>query len=299
MANSHMSVHDAVSNLNHLNKEAVRDSTAAEESVLDMAEFRVIMAYAKRRRESPLNSVTAGGAGTPNGATDPSDATSPETPAKIEGAPVKRGKRRWKRLTSILRCIKPPAEDPQRTPKTKPEGRPGANDRCFPTQDDVKNEEFEDVACRLMQIADEIPFAPPDLETDDAEDYDPNVERLIGLLLRDSGDRLNEMQELQEALRATERLWSYAWYEAFIKTLLRKMGLWNADPEAPGPKTSPKTQIAVTCEVTSRLSAVDTLPMNRLMGYGAKYLQNHFSTWVKQQGGYEEAFKSDDEEDVQ
>lgn len=39
-------------------------------------------------------------------------------------------------------------------------------------------------------------------------------------------------------------------------------------------------------QVASRLSAADTLPMNRLLGFGAKYLQTHYSAWAAQQGGY-------------
>lgn len=44
-------------------------------------------------------------------------------------------------------------------------------------------------------------------------------------------------------------------------------------------------------QVTSRLSAVDSLPMSRGLGFGAKYLQDHFSSWAKQQGGYVRTYR--------
>lgn len=39
-------------------------------------------------------------------------------------------------------------------------------------------------------------------------------------------------------------------------------------------------------QVTSRLSAVDALPVERLLGYGARFLQEDYSAWAQQQGGY-------------
>lgn len=39
-------------------------------------------------------------------------------------------------------------------------------------------------------------------------------------------------------------------------------------------------------QVTTRLSAVETLPTNRLLNHGAQYIQNNFSSWVQDQGGY-------------
>lgn len=85
--------------------------------------------------------------------------------------------------------------------------------------------------------------------------------------------------------------------------------------------------VSVPRQATSRLSAMDTLPMNQLLGFGARYLHEHHLSWVTEQGGYvrkslifflhiiklnvkslkrfllppvqEAAFKSDDEDDVE
>eukprot|EP00064_Thunnus_orientalis_P015622 superscaffoldBa00002932_g15677 len=138
----------------------------------------------------------------------------------------------------------------------------------------------------LRTDSDNSSHAAADSEKKLLAEYDSDeVEKVIGLLLRESGDRLNE-RELKNASIAAELFRDYRFFDTLITTLLRRMGLWTPDPDAPGPQMSPKTQIAVTCEVTSRLSAVDTLPMNRLLGFGATYLQNHYSSWAEQQGGY-------------
>lgn len=100
------------------------------------------------------------------------------------------------------------------------------------------------------------------------------MEKLIGILLRECADNFDERvtrvslhlgnllshsaaffirfhtpQDLEEALRSTQLFWNYGFFERLIKTLLKRMGLFNADPEAPGPQTSPKAQMAVACEV--------------------------------------------------
>lgn len=47
-----------------------------------------------------------------------------------------------------------------------------------------------------------------------------------------------------------------------------------------------KIKMAWTFEMTSRLSALDLQPMNRAMGFGAQYVQQHFSQWIQQHGGW-------------
>lgn len=109
------------------------------------------------------------------------------------------------------------------------------------------------------------------------------------------------MHEKEEELKKVISgiFWNYVFYDRLMTTLLTRMGFLPSTPENPEPQTSDRKQIAVTCEITSRLSAADTLPVNRLLGLGARYLREHHSAWAQQRGGYEEAFYSDDEDDVQ
>ncbi|TDG96556.1 hypothetical protein EPR50_G00229820 [Perca flavescens] len=292
MANGHVEIHDPFSNHNS------PKSTSDTDSMEDTVEYRLLMAYASRRRME--NKVSTQDVPTSlRGGTD-ENGSSPQMPAVTEKEGKKRKKKRkkgWKLLPNLFSCIKPQTgaeEPPQETVNQH-----DVDDRCgdMVLISEVEEEdELKDLAGKLTNIADEIPFIPPDLETD-SPTVDVNVEKTIGLLLRESGDRLNE-KELKDAGIATELFWNYSFFKMLMTTLLTRMGLQSPNPDSPGPKASPKTQISVTCEVTSRLSALSTLPSNRLLDHGARYLQNYYSSWVQQQGGYEEAFYSDDEDDI-
>lgn len=48
---------------------------------------------------------------------------------------------------------------------------------------------------------------------------------------------------------AQELFWNYSFFRTLMSALLGRMGLRSSNPESPGPHASPKTQIAVTCEV--------------------------------------------------
>lgn len=50
------------------------------------------------------------------------------------------------------------------------------------------------------------------------------------------------------------------------------------------------TKVAFTMEVATRLTAVDNHPMNLVLGFGLKYLKEHFKPWIQDQGGWVCAF---------
>ncbi|XP_070848389.1 apoptosis facilitator Bcl-2-like protein 14 [Chaetodon trifascialis] len=298
MANNRVEIHDPLSN-NNLTSSTDCDtkSTSDTVSMANTVEYRLMMAYATRRRpKKDVEPPPQDGPVVPNGGTRANGPSSPQTLDKIDKDTKERrnkNKKGWKRLSSIMRCIKPRTEDedPPRTLAPKPD----VNNRCAKLNDDKVEEgdELEKLTSRLTEIADEIPFVPPELETDSNED---EVEKVIGLILREAGDRLNE-KELKDAAIAKELFWNYSFFKKLITALLIKMGLMPPEPDALGPQASPKTQIAVTCEVTSRLSAINTLPMSRMLDHGARYLQEHYSSWAQQQGGYENAFHEDEDDD--
>ncbi|XP_077401697.1 uncharacterized protein LOC144035669 isoform X2 [Vanacampus margaritifer] len=291
MANERVEIYDPFANHDDLS-----GPTSDTGNLQSMLEFRLLMAYTKRRQrrqeKKSQSSVDEGDPDSTHTCLLPAESQEETTPTKTKK------KRKWRRLPSFLICIKPQMEKNH----NEAEGENTVVERSgsFRSVDLNESEEMDEVASRLTEIADEIPFTPPELEADSPDDgEDANVEKLIGALLRETGDKFDEevTENLKEALGSTHPLWNYGFFEKLMKTLLIRMGLFNADPEAPGPQTSPKTLMAVACEVTSRLSAADMLPMSRLLGYGATYLQNHFSSWVNQQGGYEAAFNDDDEDD--
>ncbi|KAM9407410.1 apoptosis facilitator Bcl-2-like protein 14 [Salvelinus alpinus] len=249
----------------------------------DSVEFRLMMVYAQRRRPREVLCPLPQGTDTQPGGTQTLEVHADTFKKKKKGMRI--------RLQSLLSCIRPHrdstavASGPPRTPSPPPTGTQRSSFRSFGNVSD----ELEEVADRLTQIADGVSFGSGDLETDGEEDA---IERLVGLLLRGAGDKLNE-EVLKDASLSSE-FFGYSLYEKTISTFLSRLGL-TSDPSTPG---SPRAQIALTCEVTSRLSVVDSLPMSRVLGFGAKYLQDHFSSWAIQQGGYGEAFVNDDDEEV-
>lgn len=269
-----MEIHDPFTNHKDCDPKSATDTDGME----DTPEFRLLMAYAQRRRrdtKSPANiSPQAPG----------------DTNTEVKGKKKKRSKG-WKRVVKLFPCITP------QTKQTEPSPTGVTNCRRdgFRSGPGGEDENLEEAASRLTEIADEIPFVPPEVETDSPDD----VERVIGLLLREVGDGLKEKQEEELKKAISGIFWNYDFFTRLITTLLTRMGLPPSPPESPQPHSSDRKQIAVTCEITSRLSAADTLPANRLLGLGARYLHEHHSAWARQQGGYEEAFYSDDEDDVQ
>ncbi|XP_031714820.1 uncharacterized protein LOC116389887 isoform X2 [Anarrhichthys ocellatus] len=289
MANGHVEIHNPFSSLDGTTD---LKPTSDSDSMEDTVELRLLMAYDKRRRprrespqkESPSQDVLVLSSGL-----DANESSSPQTLDKTEEKKKKkkRSMKRWRR--SIFSCIKPQREDKEQ--RKSNEKLPNNDDRSSPV---CEKDELTEAANKLTKIADEIQFLPPEIEPDSPEDE--NVEKMIGLLLRDAGDRLNE-KELKDAAIATELFRDYGFFKLLMSTLLLRMGLKSLHPDSPGPKASPETQIAVACEVTSRLSEVMSLPRNRLLDHGARYLQHYYSPWVQQQGGYAKAFYSDDEDD--
>ncbi|XP_073336765.1 uncharacterized protein [Pagrus major] len=303
MANGHVEIHDPISNHNDLTSGTNCDvnSTSDQDSMADTVELRLMMVYATRRRpsqnvESPTQESPSG----PNGDAHSNGPSSAPTPATTEEEGEKEERKRKKgirRLMRLLPCIKPQTDDKE--PAQNTVNTSGVSTRGLVITGDSseveveEKDELEKVAERLTEIASEIPFVRPELESDAPED---EVEKVIGLLLRDEGDRLNETV-LRDANIAAELFWNYSFFEKLVRTLLIRMGLINTEPNTLGPQASPKTQIAVTLEATSRLSAVNTLPMSRMLDHGARYLRDHYSSWAQQEGGYEEAFHSDNEDE--
>ncbi|XP_042600125.1 apoptosis facilitator Bcl-2-like protein 14 [Cyprinus carpio] len=152
-------------------------------------------------------------------------------------------------------------------------------------------EKFGDVAKKLAQIAEVQLSFDEGLEPDSPVAKEANSDVIVRLvdLLKKSGDELNEtIQCNRELLGYLQQTFSYDLFKALTKAFIT-----SSVPEFLQSRKKCE-QIALAFEVTSRLKALDLHPMNRVMGYGAQYLQENFAPWVKQHGGWEKAF--DDEE---
>ncbi|KAL2093063.1 hypothetical protein ACEWY4_010375 [Coilia grayii] len=143
-------------------------------------------------------------------------------------------------------------------------------------------DELGNVADKLTQIADNVDVDANVLESDSSDDPDDVIQKLVSLL-RLAGDELDgELKKNPALLKQIQSSLTYGLFEKVTKTFLGYVL-----PLCGGPtQGSQQAQIAVTCEVTSRLSALDLQPMNRVMGFGAQFLQQNFSGWVQHHGGW-------------
>ncbi|KAL6459964.1 hypothetical protein MHYP_G00317230 [Metynnis hypsauchen] len=200
----------------------------------------------------------------------------PKTPVPSD----KQKKKRFK-FQKFLRCIQPAKEDDG--PIIENNGRRAASDTSGPEQ------EVDDIVNRLTEIADSVHLLDSEIETDSND----NIERIVEIL-REQGDKLNEEIEKNHVLmKMLQSMLTYKYFEKITRTYLRRLS-----PEELPPKRQPeKARIALVCEVTCRLKIMDCHPMNRVLGFGAKYLQKYYSQWVNAQGGYGKVFSADDNDE--
>lgn len=111
MANGHVEIHDPISNNDGLKTSSGSDpkSSSDQDRMDDTVEFRLLMAYAKRRRP-------ASGAASPTGnGSDPKrGASSPDTPANGSKSLTTKKKKRKSTgviLSKVLSCLKPQMND--------------------------------------------------------------------------------------------------------------------------------------------------------------------------------------------
>ncbi|KFQ23988.1 Apoptosis facilitator Bcl-2-like 14 [Merops nubicus] len=136
--------------------------------------------------------------------------------------------------------------------------------------------------------------------TDGGEGKEDDIERIIQTivsLLRQSGDKLEKKMEKDRVLcQYFKNMLSYNFFERITNLFLDDI---SADsPTEPGGQVQCR-KVAFTMEIATRLSAVDNHPMNLVLGFGLKYLREHFRPWIQAQGGWEKALTSLDQEEVE
>ncbi|NXG69836.1 B2L14 protein, partial [Baryphthengus martii] len=123
--------------------------------------------------------------------------------------------------------------------------------------------------------------------TDGSEDKEHDKEKIIQTivsLLRQSGDKLEEKMKKDRILhQCFEDMLSYNFFERITNLFLEDV---SADSKnKPGGQVQ-CTKVAYTMEAVTKLSAVDNHPMNLVLGFGLKYLREHFKPWIQDQGGW-------------
>ncbi|NXC69175.1 B2L14 protein, partial [Anhinga anhinga] len=136
--------------------------------------------------------------------------------------------------------------------------------------------------------------------TDGSEGKEHDEEKIIQTivsLLRQSGDRLEEkIKKDRDLYQHFKDMLSYTTFKRITDLFLEDVSA-DSTNESGGQVQCKK--VAFTMEVATRLTAVDNHPMNVVLGFGLKYLREHFKPWIQAQGGWEKALTSLDQEEVE
>ncbi|KAM9293377.1 apoptosis facilitator Bcl-2-like protein 14 [Morus bassanus] len=138
--------------------------------------------------------------------------------------------------------------------------------------------------------------ALPDGSEGKEHDEEKIIQTIVSLL-RQSGDRLEEKIKKDRVFyQHFKDVLSYTFFKRITDLFLEDV---SADSTSePGGQVQCK-KVAFTMEVATRLTAVDNHPMNLVLGFGLKYLREHFKPWIQDQGGWEKALTSLDQEEVE
>ncbi|XP_010001326.1 PREDICTED: apoptosis facilitator Bcl-2-like protein 14 [Chaetura pelagica] len=127
-------------------------------------------------------------------------------------------------------------------------------------------------------------------------DEDKIIQEIVSLLIQE-GDRLDkEIKKDKVLYQHFNEMLSYPFFKKITDLFLK--GVVADSTTKPGDQLQ-CTKVAFTMEVTTRLIALDYHPMNLVLGFGYKYLIDHFKPWIQDRGGWEKALTSPDEEEVE
>ncbi|XP_026267899.2 apoptosis facilitator Bcl-2-like protein 14 isoform X3 [Urocitellus parryii] len=138
--------------------------------------------------------------------------------------------------------------------------------------------EFKDKIVRQGQLRREGPSA-----TGRKADGEDEIISKIVELLKFSGDQLD--RELKKDKTLPSNLQDIMSYSVF-KTITDQF-LGNVDTRGETEVKAQGFKAALAIDAIGKLTAIDNHPMNRVLGFGTKYLKENFSPWVQQHGGWE------------
>ncbi|KAM3832953.1 apoptosis facilitator Bcl-2-like protein 14 isoform 2-T3 [Vipera latastei] len=133
---------------------------------------------------------------------------------------------------------------------------------------------------------------------DDGLDNEEKVIDAIVALLRKSGDELEEKMKKDKTF--CQCIWdmmpSYAFFRRVADQFLEEIPI---DSTVSSEDELKRIKLALIMEATTRLTVMDNHPMNLVLGFGTKYLQENFSPWIQSQGGLMKALGLPDQEEVE
>nr|XP_033809403.1 apoptosis facilitator Bcl-2-like protein 14 isoform X1 [Geotrypetes seraphini] len=218
---------------------------------------------------------------------------------KREGVKLKKKKSSWKRRL-VPKCVKgAEPEEPRR------EGLEKVHFSDNTQLGGADPEQVIHIAEKLVKIIHTTPPSPLgkhrcfyrtlSVEPDGGVDGEDKIIQEIVTILQQSGDRLHEQMKREKIKgQIFKELFSYAFFKKVTDCCLQNLDL-SGETEV----QQQSVKLAYTMDVTTKLTAVDNHPMNRVMGFGVKYLKEHFSPWIETHGGWEKALGLSDEEEVE
>ncbi|XP_032247660.1 apoptosis facilitator Bcl-2-like protein 14 [Phoca vitulina] len=119
--------------------------------------------------------------------------------------------------------------------------------------------------------------------TSTKKDGEDQIIAKIVELLKYSGDQLErELKKDKALMNSFQDQLSYPVFKTITDHFLR-----GVDTRGESEVRAQGFKAALAIDVTAKLTAIDNHPMNRVLGFGTKYLKDNFSPWVQQQGGWE------------
>ncbi|CAN2390332.1 BCL (B-Cell lymphoma) [Pristimantis euphronides] len=124
----------------------------------------------------------------------------------------------------------------------------------------------------------------------DGDGEEEDVIENIVEIMRSEGDKLNnEMLREQNFLERFPAFLSYGFYQRLTETYVAQMV-----PALEAEEAEQSSKIALCLHATTTLATLDNHPMNRMFGFGARYLKENYSQWIQEHGGWEKVIKVPD-----
>ncbi|XP_077123279.1 apoptosis facilitator Bcl-2-like protein 14 [Ranitomeya variabilis] len=119
-------------------------------------------------------------------------------------------------------------------------------------------------------------------------DGEENLIEDIVAFLRAEGDKINaEIIQEQNLLQRLRNFWSYDFFQRLTETYVGQMV-----PASEAEDVPQSSKIALCVHATTKITAIGSHPMNKMFGFGARYLKENYSQWIKDHGGWERAMET-------
>ncbi|XP_040201313.1 apoptosis facilitator Bcl-2-like protein 14 [Rana temporaria] len=241
-------------------------------------EYRVLMVYAQRSLSESKYLNLQRAISSQGGQTAIGNGKEEKANGETKTPKSKPKKKRWpKTLTPA--CLRPPKKtmnDPLEKAKDPEEER--ARSIVSQLQRIVQKitKQEKQSGFRMMKRVSSIQH--------DGDDEDEIIANIVQIL-RATGDRLNdEITEERTLLEKIKGLWSYNFYKKVTDCFLSEVV-----PTSDADEEEQTSKIAMCLHATTALTTLENQPMNKILGFGTRYLKDNYSPWIQSRGGWEKA----------